>query len=215
VLGAASSRRWRLAAGALAIGVAAIAGPLVIALFITWLAGAWIAWKEVEIRGFVWRLGRIRNLARVLTLGALVGAMAVDNVLNGSANSINAGTYATAVCATVLVILYIPDVRPRARWADSTLTASRHLAESSYSLYAYHVPVVALVATALTPDGPTYSHDPNLTGWALVVGLTLALIAGGWVFARGTEHYYKPLRARLVRRIEQRRGIQSDPSRTQ
>jgi peptidoglycan/LPS O-acetylase OafA/YrhL len=212
VLGAASSRRWRLAAGALAIGVAAAAGPLVIALFITWLAGAWIAWKEVEIRALVGRMGRSRNLARLVTLGALVGAMAVDNVLNGSVNSINVGTYATAVSATVLVILFVPDVRPRPRWADSALHASRHLAESSYSLYAYHVPVVALVATALTPNGPTYSHDPNLAGWALVVGLTLSLIAGGWVFARGTEHYYKPLRARALRRIERRDGTRPEPA---
>jgi peptidoglycan/LPS O-acetylase OafA/YrhL len=206
VFAGARSGRWRLAAMLLVVAVAVVSGTQVIALFITWLAGALIAWKEPELRAFVQRLGRKLNLARVVTLIALVGAMAVNKVLNGAVGHITIGTYATAICAAAVTVLYLPDVAPRARWAESALNGSRHFAESSYSLYAYHLPVLALLATILAPSGPAFtgSLDPNLAGWALVVGMTLSLIAGGWLFARGTEHYYKPLRGRAIERINAR-----------
>jgi len=55
----------------------------------------------------------------------------------------------------------------------------------------------------LKPSGRAFTGwlDPGLGGWALVAAVTLALIAGGWLFARGTEHYYKPLRSRAIKRI--------------
>jgi peptidoglycan/LPS O-acetylase OafA/YrhL len=208
VLYGATSGRRHLAAVPLIILIAVVAGPDVIALFITWVAGALIAWKEPELRAFLKRLGRLLNPARVVTLIALVGAMAVNKVLNGAVGHITIGTYATAVCAAALVVLYLPDVAPRHRLVGSALNGSRHLAESSYSLYAYHLPVLALLSTVLKPSGEAFtgSLNPGLGGWALVAGVTLALIAGGWVFARGTEHYYKPLRARAIARITARTG---------
>jgi peptidoglycan/LPS O-acetylase OafA/YrhL len=203
VFGRGTAGVRRLAAAVLIAAIAAIAGPLVVALFVAWLAGALIAWKEPEIRVLLRRLGRLLNPARAVTLVALVGAMLVNKVLGGSVDQITVGTYATAACAFVLVALYVTDVAPRRRWADSALNGSRHLAESSYSLYAYHLPVLALLSTAMTPSGPAYTGwlDPGLAGWALVAGVTAALVAGGWVFARGTEHYYKPLRSRAIARL--------------
>src|SRR3954469_16141760 len=100
------SGRWRLAAIPLIVAVCVVAGPQVLALFITWVAGAAIAWKEPELLAFVRRLGRMRNVARVAALIALVGAMAVNKVLNGAVGHITIGTYATAVCASVVVVLY-------------------------------------------------------------------------------------------------------------
>ncbi|MCW2669128.1 MAG: acyltransferase 3 [Frankiales bacterium] len=195
-----TGRARRLAAVPVIVAVALVTGPQVMALFVTWVAGALIAWKEPALRARVGRLGGLRNAARVVTLSALVGAMCLDKVLGGGVGHPTVGTYATAVCTAALVVLYLPDVRPRHAWVDSALTGSGHLAESSYSLYAYHLPVLALFSTVLTPNGRAFtgSHRPDLTGWGLVLGVALALIAGGWLFARGTEHYYKPLRDRAI-----------------
>ena len=62
LLGAVAGR-WRLAAGVLIAAVAVVSGPLVMALFITWVAGAAIAWKELQLRAFLERLGRRLNLS--------------------------------------------------------------------------------------------------------------------------------------------------------
>jgi len=68
------------------------------------------------------------------------------------------------------------------------------------------MPVLLLAVTAVTPLGPANRLAPDTAGWLIVAGITLGLMAGGWLFARGTEFHYHSLRRRIMGRIRRPAG---------
>jgi peptidoglycan/LPS O-acetylase OafA/YrhL len=204
LIGVMSSSRWRSRAVAvvLTVLVCVLAGPWALILFIGWLLGAGIAWQAPPIRWWIGRRAPVTvNVMRVAAVFGLVAGMALDKLQGGSPTSTPPGTFVTALFATALVALLVTDVHPRSRIARGSLSFTNGLAESSYSLYAYHLPVLTLVAVMLTPVGDPSRFMPDAFGWPLVATVTLALIAGGWLFARGTEYYYDPIKDWVVERM--------------
>jgi len=186
--------------------VALLSGPAALSLFTTWLVGAAIAWKGAQIATLVGQIPTFPlNALRVGALLATVGAMALDKIQGGAPDRVTTGTLLCAVGAAVLVALFITDVQPKSRAVRASLRfTNTQLAESSYSLYAYHLPVLLMISTILTPEGATSRFSAGAIGWLLVGGVTLALIMGGWLFARATEFHYHSLRARALHAIRAR-----------
>jgi len=193
----------RAAGGVAAAGVAFIAGPTAIVLFVAWLLGALVAWKRDMFSRAVSRVAPLHlNALRLIVAALTLGAMVLDRLQDGGPNRAVAGTMICAFFAAILVVLFVDDVQPRFRPLRAVVGfVDRTLAESSYSLYAFHMPVLLLFATALTPTGPTNRFAPDGVGWLLVVATTLGLILGGWVFARLTEFHYRTVRDAVRERL--------------
>lgn len=69
-------------------------------------------------------------------------------------------------------------------------------AQSSFSIYAIHMPIAVFVAALVLPDK---RFDPNSATMLLVLGVTAALVAAGYVFSRFTEAQTPALRLWLTR----------------
>jgi peptidoglycan/LPS O-acetylase OafA/YrhL len=193
---------WARAVSAVVfITTAVLAGPTALILFGAWLLGALLAWQRSRVTNLIASIPRsLLQLLRVGVFGATLLAMMLDRVQGGDKDTVALGTILTAIGAAILVGLFISDVHPRHAPVQRLLGfVDRTLAESSYSLYATHMPILLLIATAITPAGDTSRFEPNILGWTLVLGVTIALVFGGWVFARVTEFHYHAIRDNLLR----------------
>ncbi|MEX0152210.1 acyltransferase family protein [Microbacterium sp. LMI1-1-1.1] len=195
-----ASWKGRTAAAILGVLVGVLAGPVALILFGAWLLGALVAWQSPRLSAVIASVSSpLLQVARVGAVLVTLLAMVLDRAQGGGSGYVAVGTILCAICAAALVVLFINDVHPQTRPARAALGfVDRNLAESSYSLYAYHMPVLLLIATAITSTGPTNRFEPNLLGWSLVIGITLALALGGWCFAQLTEHHYHSIRGRLL-----------------
>ncbi|GAB3255225.1 acyltransferase family protein [Kineosporia babensis] len=178
----------RLGYLALAALVLFVAGPNAVLLFPAWLAGAAVA--HVQPRLVPW-LSQLRpmtlNIARVVTLVILLGAMVLDKLQDGTPEKTPPSTFIVAAVTTLLVVLYLRDVQPRRRITRGFTWSANSYAHSSYSLYAVHAPLMTLLVTMLTVDDGPLTAD--LVGWSAVLGVTIALMAAGWLFASCTERH--------------------------
>ncbi len=75
---------------------------------------------------------------------------------------------------------------------------ARYGRTSSFSLYAIHYPVIALVGGWLARQGRL---APGTEALLLVLALTAFCLFIGWIFSRGTEAYTQPLRGWLRQRF--------------
>jgi peptidoglycan/LPS O-acetylase OafA/YrhL len=189
----------RLLVGCLVAVVATLGGPSALVLFSAWILGAAAAWQQERLARLITGLPPVTLVtSRLVAVALTIGAMALDKAQGGSPDRVTTGTLLCGLCATALVALFITDAEPRSRPAKFALMfTSTRLAESSYSLYAYHLPVLLMIATALTPSGDPRRFEPDAFGWGLVALVTLALIAGGWIFAQASEVHYPSVRARV------------------
>jgi peptidoglycan/LPS O-acetylase OafA/YrhL len=182
-------------------------GPAVAALFPAWLLGALIAHHQTSVASFVSCIPRpLLQALRGITTLALFGAMLWDRASGGSPWYTPPATYAVALLAGVLVALYVTDVAPRFSISRKILGLSSHLANSSYSLYATHLPVLVMIAVLFSPAGVTGSWVPSPLVWAKYALVVVFLVAVGWIFGALTESHTDAVR-RLVRsRIRRKKG---------
>jgi len=181
----------RILNAVLLLAVCALAGPAVLMYLPVWLMGAGVALFRPAISA---RLARLRPLAltsaRTLAAIALAAAMAATQAAYSNRNVL-----LLAAATTVLLILLVEDVR----WTGlpgRVLDGLSRYAESSYSLYAVHLPIAALIAALLAPQA-AHRWEPTPAHWLALTALTAALIGAGWLFAWATERHTARLRALL------------------
>ncbi|MFI5935904.1 acyltransferase family protein [Actinoplanes sp. NPDC051494] len=178
----------RILNGALAVGVCVLVGPKVLMYLPVWLMGAAVAMFRTRIG--TWLAARTRRtlaLARGAALILLAGAMAATYASYSGRNVL-----VLAGATTIMLILLVQDVQ-WSGWPDRVLTAISGYADSSYSLYAIHLPIAAMTAALLTPD-VTRRWAPTLPHWLSLIGLTALLVLIGWAFAWATERHTDRLR---------------------
>jgi peptidoglycan/LPS O-acetylase OafA/YrhL len=191
------ARRTRvLAGGVVAIAIAIIAlGPLehssrVLILAPAWALGAIVAWLSDGISAW---LHQQKSLILIL-LRVVVGAgVAVSAVIDSRVW--NTGTtYALALVSALWIATLITDVR--SNLARAVLRPFSEAAEWSYSLYAIHLPILALLASEIVPlSRDRWQLTPGNAFLCLLIALVplLAAMAFYWAFEKRTDNVRKML----------------------
>jgi peptidoglycan/LPS O-acetylase OafA/YrhL len=184
------SGRARLLAAAVLVGAVVVialgpaGGGRVLQLAPTWALGAAVAAFRPMIVTIVYRVGSSGLLAGRIVLGVLVlAAMVVDSRVWSTPT-----TYALAAVTALWLASLVTDVRTsRGR---KMLAPTSWAAEWSYSLYATHLPVLALLAAVTVPNvGERWA----LTPLAALGCLALTTVPMGtavlfyWLFERNTK----------------------------
>ncbi|BFU44729.1 acyltransferase family protein [Krasilnikovia sp. MM14-A1004] len=179
----------RILNAVLLLAVCALVGPKVLMYLPVWLMGAAVA--------------LFRDRIAAVLAGLRPGVLALARA--GAAAAVGAALYATqasysgrnvlllAGATTVLLVLLVQDLR----WGGlpgRALDALSAYAESSYSLYAVHLPIAAMIAALLTPQA-AHRWAPSLAHCAALVAIGAALVWAGWLFAWATERHTGQLRA--------------------
>jgi peptidoglycan/LPS O-acetylase OafA/YrhL len=189
------SAHGRVVAIALLLAGSFIAGAEVLVLFPAWMAGALVAYQKARI--VTW-LGTVRQgtlaAARSATFLATLGAMVVAHEVHLPGVI---GHWLVAAVAALFVLLLIRDVE----WsgiAGRSLRSVSQTAHSSYSLYAIHMPVIALLCAVMVPS---FADRWFMDGFHVIVGLVI--VAGlyllSFAFAAVTEARTDQVRAALQR----------------
>lgn len=185
-----SSLRTRLIAVVVAGAGAAISGTTVLVLFPVWLLGVVAAWKAPAAARWVARrkprrVAFVRGAALVMLLLVMMTSRAGLGVGSGIA----AATIGSCIFGAIAAF-QLWTISPDVAWTglrSRVLGWLSWLAESSYSLYATHMPLVVLIGAALVPDK---DDRWDLVGPGYLVLLLLASLLVGFsvVFAHFTEH---------------------------
>lgn len=197
--------RMRLIAIAAVVLMVAIlsVGPLesssgVLILAPTWAIGAVVAWFTKDISAWLNRRtsAAVSGFRLALGLAVLFAAVLNSRMWN------TATTYVLAVVAAFWLASLVTDVRSRV--LRTVLVPFSVSAEWSYSLYAIHLPILALVAAAIVPLA---SDRWQLTPWSALLCLAIALIpiAAAMLFyvlfERNTDSVRKLLRRVTLARM--------------
>lgn len=194
--------RWRLIAAGVFVAGAIIAGPAVLALFPVWLAGASLAYFRKPVTRALARMEprALRALRWVLGLalfGACVATVGLD--LNEYASAALVGAAATLYVATLL-----GDVPPTLPIRTIVFPVAR-ASEWSYSLYAVHLPILAMIAAALIPNASDrWQLSPLTVTVALVIITAVCLLAFGMYML--TERHTTRVRRTIAAKIPKRQG---------
>ncbi|HEY1216767.1 MAG TPA: acyltransferase [Bryobacteraceae bacterium] len=192
--------RDRVVGGIVFLFGVAVAGPEVLMLFPAWLVGAGVAaWRQPIGRALSRLERRTLSGLRFGALIAMLGAMVVAHQVSLPSRL---GAWIVAVAAGCLVSLFAVDLD----WVGSrgrALTAVSSTANFSYSIYAIHMPVVALVAAILVPD---FRQRWPLDGLHGLIGLLIVgmLATLSWLFAKATEQRTDAVRAWITVRFRSR-----------
>ncbi len=183
----------------------------VLALSAVWLLGALVAWQQDRLRALVDRVPRgLLGVLRVAAVALVAWSLYLCSLQSATQTRTVPASFVTGLAAAVLVVVLLPDVHPRSRVGAALLRSTDVLAACSFSVYAVHLPLVSLVAALLHPDGDTAVWRPGLPGWALVLAVSAAAVAAGWLFARYTEARTGALRERVLRLVSNGRRPRRD-----
>ncbi len=198
-----ATTRVRVVSGlGLAVAISVGGGPA-LQLFSAWLLGVAVAWKASRIIECLRKLGpRSLGAAQFLAVSTTLAAMVL-------VHQVGAPNWAEAIiigipAAGLLGVLATGTVW--AGWPARALDQSARLAHSSFSLYAVHVPVLALIAAAVVPDADDrWTMDPLHALAGLV--LLIMVVGLGVAFA-----YFTEMRTDAVRRwLRARRPLRRRP----
>lgn len=190
------SGRRRVIAGILLICAAAVAGPKVLLLFPIWIAGAAIAWQKSRICHILASLRpatvRLAQLIAVsITCSSAAASSYLDDRLPGS-------DYIVGAAALLMIAAYVGDDRGM----KAPLYRVSQAANWSYSLYAYHLPILALIVSFVLPKSAgRWQVSPANLGMGMLVLAVVFLCA--YSFSRITENQ-KNGALRILARIHKR-----------
>jgi peptidoglycan/LPS O-acetylase OafA/YrhL len=171
--------RTRAAAAVVAGAGCVVAGVDVLALFPAWLLGALAAWLSPAARRFADRRHGVVTIVRLAAVGATLLAMMAVRL---AAPSLLVQALVIGLPTSFLLWTLATDLHPTG-WRLRGLRGLSWLAESSYSLYAIHMPLVVLLAAWLTPE-----RGDRWTLLGPAFGALLLLAAGFVVLAAGFAH---------------------------
>jgi peptidoglycan/LPS O-acetylase OafA/YrhL len=191
----------RMLCAVLLVAVGVLVGVPVIELFPLWLLGAAVAHFAPRLLPPVLaRVGDRLGLLQLVAAAVVFATMLVGSQVVGLVSD-----YLIGLAMAVLVVLLIPDVaRP-----GVALRAVGRYAHSSYSLYAIHLPIVALITAGLIPFAADRWTPTPLHVLALV-GLVALVAAIAWVFAQLTERWTDDVRQLISRHDRLRRDPHAD-----
>jgi peptidoglycan/LPS O-acetylase OafA/YrhL len=172
---ACSSRqplKRRVIAAVVVVLVSLVAGPKVMLLFPIWVAGAMIAWKKDAItRAFSDARKSAFYAARLITPGLTFAVAAASSYLN---ERLPGADYIVGFAALMMIAAYAGDVRG----PGTPLYRSSQAAHWSYSLYAYHLPIVALIVSFMVPAADQrWQVSPGTVSLGLLVAVIAFLAA--------------------------------------
>ena len=184
------SGRARLLAAAVLVGAVVVialgpaGGGRVLQLAPTWALGAAVAAFRPMIVTIVDRVGSSGLLAGRIVLGVLVlAAMVVDSRVWSTPT-----TYALAAVTALWLASLVTDVRTS--WGRKMLAPTSWAAEWSYSLYATHLPVLALLAAVTVPNVEERWALTPLTALGCLALTAVPMVAAVlfyWLFERNTN----------------------------
>jgi peptidoglycan/LPS O-acetylase OafA/YrhL len=188
--------RWRVLSCVVFVAGAAVAGPAVLILLPTWLLGALISWKQDAIRLWWPRIPRVfaGGLRVILTLALLATSAATI----ASSDLGIVGDYTAAIVAGLLLISLVTDAQSRG--VRASLTPLSWAAGWSYSLYATHLPVIALIAALVVPRADRRFELASLAGLATGVVVFVLVLVAGFLFWALTERNTTAVRRRFAPR---------------
>jgi peptidoglycan/LPS O-acetylase OafA/YrhL len=181
-----------------------ISGPEVIALSPVWLLGAAVAYHQVSIRHLLGSLS-----PAMLAVGRLAASVVLAVVaIAVSAVQVNARIAEGIVAAATacLLMLLVDDVRWRGAHALLLRTLSRY-AHASYSLYAIHLPIIAICSAAFVGLAQD-RWQPDSIHLAIGVAILSAIVLIARLFAGFTEFRTDRVRTALLRGFRQ--GLRSE-----
>ncbi|TFC33959.1 acyltransferase [Cryobacterium sp. TMT2-42-4] len=190
--------RSRLILIVVAIGSAFLVGDRVLVYVPVWLLGALVATSAPRLDRWAHRINPRTLLTLRLTAGfAALGAAVAVRGLNSLPTIV--GDYIVAVPAAVLMATlttgFIKESTER-----TILGKFSTLANSSFSLYAIHVPILVLLVSALGIQ-VNNRWPSDLLHWTYLLIIVAGLSAGGWVFAKGTEMHTDRIRRAVKSRL--------------
>lgn len=189
-----------LVGGLLVVALPTQADPTeVMALFPAWILGAIVAWQRTRVSSMLERMPASPLMAvQILAVLAVIGAAIVDS-RSGSLPT----TYLLSIVTAGLIALLVNDVRSRA--AKRALAPLSWSAEWSYSRYATHLPVVALLAAVIVPQASArWQMSP--ASFVLLLLILLVPIAVGMLFYSFTERHTNTVRSWIVRLTDRKTG---------
>jgi peptidoglycan/LPS O-acetylase OafA/YrhL len=152
-------------------------------LFPCWLAGAVIAAQTPRIASVLHRMPPVLwRVLRTIAFPALLGTMIAAHESSLPSRS---GAWLIALVAAGAIAVFVED----ARWGrrlDPLFSRLSETAHSSYSLYAIHMPIVAILAAMIVPvESDRWAM--SALSYLACIGVTLVLCVIAWAFALGTE----------------------------
>lgn len=171
------------------------------ALFMSWLLGAAVAFKQESITSM---LRRLSPHARVASkLGALVlvfAAMAYDRVQKAEPEDVGLSTWLVVVSTAVLIVTLLDDVAAKSAIANGLLAAGSRISAFSYSLYATHMPIMWLGHSFIfASDDAAWEASP--LAWIGTLAVSVACTFLAWLFYLATERNTSAVRAGVWRLV--------------
>lgn len=169
-----------------------IVGSSVLALSIPWLLGAAASWLAPRISFQISQLTPFAiSILRILNAAALFASMLGSKLLEFQI----LGVFAIGLSTASFLILLQSDINARG-YGGRLLTGASNLADSSYSLYAIHMPLLVLTVAAV---GPNFNErwSLNVGTFAVAAGLLVGSVCVSMPFAKYTERRTGALRARF------------------
>lgn len=173
--------RRRVIAGIVLICAAAIAGPKVLLLFPIWIAGAAIAWQKTRI---CHALASLRPgtvcLAQLLAVAMTCTSAAASSYLDGR---LPGADYIVGAAALLMIAAYTGDDRGM----KAPLYRVSQAANWSYSLYAYHLPILALIVSFVLPEAAG-RWQVSLANLGMGMLVLAGVFLGAYSLSRITEN---------------------------
>lgn len=192
---------------AVVVGIFILASPLIWLLFPVWLMGAAVAYWEAPVTAAVRSLTATRlAVGRVLAIVLVGVGLLLDRATEVRYDGATAGSYVLGLFTSLLIALLLVDVEPRVAIGRRILRCLSRYAHSSYSLYAIHMPLLALIVAIVNPvSSRSQLWVPGVITWLGVASVVAILVACGGLFAAATESHTDRVR-RGVLAASRRRG---------
>ncbi|NQX10817.1 acyltransferase [Microbacteriaceae bacterium VKM Ac-2855] len=199
----------RVLFGVATAAVIVVLGPIGTILFLSWAAGAAVAWQAERIRSLLARMSRVAIVtSTTIALGALFIAMTADRLAKAEPDNIGVTTWALTLVTALLICTLL---RPAERSPLVVRHAFRFgswVSSYSYSLYATHLALLVLLEATFFGAGQS-RWAPDLLGWCGVIAIIALAMAVGWAFGFATERNTDAVRAAVTRALAARRRERS------
>lgn len=194
-------RSWRDRVLGLAIllGASLIAGPKVLLLFPIWLAGAGLAWQRPKIERTLSGLPPLSfRLLQGGGVAATFGAAAAYSLLG---SRMPAANYIIGFASLLMIATFVGDNRG----SEARLYPISRGANWSYSLYAFHLPILAFVVSVVMPSSAD-RWQVSFTAIGLAIAVLTSVFIASYALSLITEARNGRVRAMLAPNRESSAG---------